>query len=57
LKEESLGIALINWGGKLSLGPPLGGIILAQPVWLTSIINNKIAMTKKEESNFFMNVQ
>jgi hypothetical protein len=29
---ESLGRATSNFGGKLSLGPPPGGIILAQPV-------------------------
>ena len=29
-EAESLGNALNNFGGKLSLNPPLGGIMLAQ---------------------------
>jgi hypothetical protein len=31
LIEESLGVALTRAGGRESLGPPEGGIILAQP--------------------------
>ena len=32
LVAESLGMALMSFGGKLSLSPPLGGSILAQEV-------------------------
>jgi hypothetical protein len=41
LVAESLGKATINFGGKLSLGPPPGGMILAQPVryMLMSIVS------------------
>lgn len=34
LVDESLGADSINTGGRLSLGPPVGGIMLAQPVEL-----------------------
>jgi len=39
LVAESLGKATTNLGGKLSLGPPPGGIILAQPVRYRLITN------------------
>ena len=45
-EAESLGNALNNFGGKLSLNPPLGGIILAQDekkqMPIKVMANNKI---------------
>jgi hypothetical protein len=41
---ESLGNATTNFGGKLSLGPPPGGIILAHPVKYKLISTKKTAV-------------
>ena len=54
LVEESFGVAAIKTGGRLSLGPPLGGIILAQPeplmirIALIKIIKRKKYTAERE---------
>ncbi len=48
LVAESLGVASIKTGGRLSLGPPPGGIILAQPE-LVMIKITPIKMIKREK--------
>jgi len=53
---ESLGIALTNTGGSESLGPPPGGIILAQPA-LAIVITVIIKILKpyiNDEKDFFI---
>jgi len=42
---ESFGTAVINTGGNESLGPPVGGIMFAQPVG--SCVKNNVAMMPK----------
>jgi hypothetical protein len=56
--EESGGEALTSNGGRLSLGPPSGGIIFAQPGPLITL-RNVIRMIKEEDimDNFFMKLQ
>ena len=39
-REESLGVTCNNTGGNESLGPPVGGIIFAQPELRNSNLNN-----------------
>ena len=43
---ESLGVADTGTGGKLSLGPPPGGTILAQPLPLNNPMNKLLIMKK-----------
>ena len=44
--EESAGVTLISCGGSESLGPPEGGIILAQPVDINKAVNRIIIKEK-----------
>ena len=48
LVQESLGVASLKTGGRLSLGPPPGGIILAQPE-LVMMKVTLIKMIKREK--------
>jgi hypothetical protein len=43
---ESFGIAATNLGGRLSLGPPPGGMILAQECSTRLIITDKKILRK-----------
>src|SRR5579875_2677460 len=55
--EESEGVAFTKTGGKESLGPPVGGMILAQenkPLAIATANNKKRGKTKKER---FMNIR
>ena len=53
LSDESLGVAFSRTGGKLSRGPPVGGIMFAQP---GAVMNRlyKTAIIKKLEINRFI---
>jgi hypothetical protein len=55
-KAESLGSASTSTGGSESLGPPPGGIILAQPVVAktTVALTSKINQLKYIEEAFFI---
>ncbi|MEB3059412.1 hypothetical protein VJI94_08265, partial [Parvimonas sp. D9] len=56
LVAESLGLAITNRGGKLSLGPPLGGIIFAQELAMIMITKQSAIPYKRIMSvkRFFM---
>lgn len=54
--EESLGEDITNRGGKLSFGPPPGGMIFAQEE-SSAVIENPIAAIKKPLILCFMRVQ
>jgi hypothetical protein len=56
--EESGGEALTSNGGRLSLGPPSGGIIFAQPGPLITLMR-QIKMSREKDiiDNFFMKLQ
>jgi hypothetical protein len=52
---ESLGTALTSTGGNESLGPPVGGIIFAQPVPVIRLIKMMQAIMRKYKAgNFFI---
>src|SRR3990170_5464742 len=55
LREESCGSALRKTGGKLSLGPPSGGIIVAQP-GRTTICWIKKRIMRSNRSSFFISI-
>jgi hypothetical protein len=56
LVAESIGLSAIKIGGIESLGPPLGGMILAQPGPLIKIIVRLMKdKTAKNEKVFFIN--
>src|SRR5947209_12965575 len=50
-KEESAGLADISLGGKVSLGPPPGGTITAQPL-CNCICKKKAITAKRPVKNF-----
>jgi hypothetical protein len=52
LIAESLGKAITKLGGKESLGPPFGGIILAQLVAKFAITTIRINLLKSKDVNF-----
>ena len=54
--DESLGKAVTSLGGKLSLGPPLGGSILAQEDDVT-IHRIREKLNNKNESVRFIQLQ
>jgi len=47
----SLGAAITNTGGKLSLGPPVGGMIFAHPV-MPGKRSNMMPISSKERKVF-----
>jgi len=53
---ESFGLAITNRGGKLSLGPPLGGTILAQELAKNIIAKPRTTQLMRaiRVKNFFM---
>jgi hypothetical protein len=52
---ESVGVASMRIGGRVSLGPPVGGIILAQPEEpIIKIVLKKTRIRERYREAFFI---